>query len=251
MPALRLSCEVKSLVWITPTVMRIRFEPSEDFPYVPGQFVSLVIPRTNGNQKPFRRAYSLSCAPHEGYELCVKYYENGVGSQYWSGMRAGDRFEITAPYGDFQYVSDWNRNVVFISTGTGITPFLSMIRDRELQEHPPKRLISVFGARTVDEIISPGLFERKGFESVNCLSQARGDWDGFRGRVTEYLKTLPNDWIWHQTDFYLCGNGEMVSQVRNQLLNGRGVHESAIKQEVFFAGGSLEFSRLVSEKQAA
>jgi len=231
--------------------MRIRFEPSKEFQFQPGQFVSLIIPRQSESQKPFRRAYSLSCAPHEGYELCVKYYENGVGSQYWAGLHVGDCFEITAPYGDFQYDSDWNRNVVFISTGTGITPFLSMIRDRKIQEHPPKRLISVFGARTVDEVISPGLFEKKGFESVVCLSRARGDWGGFSGRVTDYLKSLPSDWIWHNTDFYLCGNGDMVSQVRNLLLNGRGVPEASIKQEVFFAGGSSEFTQLVSDKQAA
>ena len=51
--------------------------------------------------------------------------------------------------------------------------------------------------------------------------------------MTDYLRSLPPDWAWDQTDFYLCGNGEMVAEVHKHL-RGRGVPEERIHQEVYF-----------------
>ena len=51
--------------------------------------------------------------------------------------------------------------------------------------------------------------------------------------MTDYLRSLPPDWAWDQTDFYICGNGEMVAEIRKHL-RGRGVAEERIYQEVYF-----------------
>jgi ferredoxin-NADP reductase len=220
--------------WLTPTVVELRFEPSRKFSFEPGQFVSVLIPSPTGAGKPLRRAYSLALASHEGYALCVKMVPRGPGSSYIASLREGDTFKAFAPYGDFFYVPETGRAACFISTGTGVAPLFSMVRSKAFRESEAPQSISIFGARTEDELILPGLFTSLGLIEVNAVSRASSEYQGFHGRVTDYLKALSSDWPWFETDFYLCGNGAMVSEVRKHL-RGRGVPDGHIHQEVYFS----------------
>ncbi len=233
MPAREVACKVIEKKWLTPTVVSLRFEPSKKFRFEPGQFLSVVVPNPAGG-RPLRRAYSFATAPEQGFGLCVKHLPGGPGSSYLAALKEGDSFKAFAPYGDFFYEPRLGRQACFISTGTGVAPFISMLHSSHYRENPPAKAISLFGARTEDEIIYPGLFRSLGLEEVNAISQPKAPWQGFKGRVTDYLKSLPGDWGWHSTDFYICGNGEMVAEVRKILREGHGVPETSILQEVYF-----------------
>jgi ferredoxin-NADP reductase len=232
-PAKEFVCKVLEITWLTPTVIGVRFEPSKRFRFDPGQFVSVVVPDPKGGKRPLRRAYSLAVAPEEGYGLSIKVVQDGPGSHYMASLKPGDTFKAFAPYGDFVFDHESGREACFISTGTGVAPFLSMIQSKAYRDNPPPKATNVFGARTEDEIIYPGLFEKLGLVEVNAISQPGPAYAGFKGRVTDYLKALPADWGWDITDFYICGNGDMVAEVR-RLLRSRGVQESRIHQEVYF-----------------
>lgn len=229
--ARRIRCKVIEKIWLTPTVVRLRFEPNKKFRFREGQFLSLIVPQKKGD--PVRRAYSFAAPQGDGYELCVKHVPAGIGSSFIAGLRKGDFFEATAPYGDFLFEPKESRRACFISTGTGVAPFRAMVLGKTFAENPPLESISIFGARDEEEIIFPGFFESLGFETIHCLSQPKWNYKGFKGRVTDYLASLPATWAWSTTDFYLCGNGVMVSDVR-QILSARGVKDSAIYQEVYF-----------------
>jgi ferredoxin-NADP reductase len=233
MLATKITCRITEKEWLTPSVMRIHFDPSKKFKFTAGQFLSLIVP--NGHDKPHRRAYSFSTPPGEGFELCVKHVKGGPGTEYLASLKVGDTFQATAPYGDFIYETKPGRNACFICTGTGIAPFRSMILSQNYKENPPDKGIMLFGAPTEEEIIYPGFFEKQGIETINALSHCSEQWKGYRGKVTDYLKSLSSDWPWHATDFYLCGNGAMVADVRRILRNGRGVSPEQIFQEVYFA----------------
>jgi ferredoxin-NADP reductase len=214
--------------------MGIRFEPHKKFTYDPGQFLSLIIPVMGGKGRPHRRAYSFSSPIGESsYELCVKYVPEGPGSEYWNSLQVGDTFKATSPYGDFVYEPKPGRSVCMISTGTGVGPFRAMTMANVFQD-ACENILSVFGARTEDEIIYPGFFQKNGITEINALTRPPENWQGFTGRVTDFLRALPPDWQWHSTDFYLCGNGSMVDEVRKILRDGKGVAEKAIHQEVYF-----------------
>jgi ferredoxin-NADP reductase len=226
---------VTGVNWLTPTVMRIRFTSKKRIAFHGGQFVSLYVPDfVNG--RTVRRAYSFASAPEaDDYELCVKYLAGGVGSEFLRGLREGDTFEATAPYG--HYVYQWKtaaRNAVFISTSTGVAPNRSIVLSEEFREHPPERTVFLYGARTEDEIIYPGEFEKLGFETVNAISSPKKGFQGFTGRVTDYLRSLPNSWLWHDTDFYICGNAPMIDETREILKHGHGVDPKRIHAESFF-----------------
>lgn len=56
---------------------------------------------------------------------------------------------------------------------------------------------------------------------------------GFKGRVTAYLRTLGSDYPWTKTQYFLCGNGAMIDEVK-RLLAERGVAKESIHQEVYY-----------------
>jgi ferredoxin-NADP reductase len=234
-PAREYLCKVLQIKWLTPTVFDLRFEPTRKFRFDPGQFVSVIVPQGE-DRKPLRRAYSLAVPPEQGWGLCVKVVTGGPGSTYLASLKPGDTFRASAPYGHFLYDHESGRDACFVSTGTGVAPFLAMIESGAYRDSPPQRATSIFGARTEDEIIYPGYFARLGLTEVNAISRPGPTFAGYRGRVTDYLRGLPADWPWDQTDFYLCGNGEMVDEVK-RILKARGVPEAHIHKEVYFSSG--------------
>lgn len=236
--ARRVICKITEHIWISPTVMKIRFEPNKKFVYKPGQFLSVFVPNPDGSKKMLRRAYSFS-SPHdmavnEGYELCVRLVPNGIGTTFLSKLSVGDVFEATAPYGDFVYQgSEEGRSACFIATGTGIAPFRAMILSEDFQENPPEQTTVLFGLSSEKEIFYRGELEQAGVEVIHAVPHASDDWPGFQGRVTDYLKQLPTTWAWHSTDFYICGNPAMVVDTDKILQGGHGVDEKSIYKELF------------------
>lgn len=234
--ASRIHCRVLETRWVTPSVFLVRFSPSKRFRFLPGQFVSVVVPTSGGFVK---RCYSLASGPEEAlrtgrYELCVKLVPGGAGSSFLAGLKPGDEFGAFAPYGGFTYRPvEQGRGVAFIATATGIGPFRSIVLSDAFQGSSPTRAELIFGARDEKEILYRREFRQAGVETTYALSRSAAP-NEFQGRVTDYLRQLPDHWRWHTTDFYLCGNGEMIHEV-NELLRGRGVAPQAIRLENFTA----------------
>jgi NAD(P)H-flavin reductase len=204
------------------------------FNFEAGQFVSVVVPGAGPKGRDLRRAYSIASAPESRpVELCVKLVEEGPGTNYLYGLKPGDSFRGFAPYGDFVYEPKEGRHAVFVATGTGIAPFRSMVFSRAYRAAPPKSATCLLGVRDEPELLYPDLWELPELKWVPCVSQPRSDWKGFKGRVTDYLRTLPADFPWLETEFYLCGNGAMITEVK-ALLAEKGVQKDSIHQEKYY-----------------
>jgi ferredoxin-NADP reductase len=255
MHAKEFTCRVLEGVWITPTVLKLRFEPNKKFNFEPGQFLSIQVPTWDKKARPPKRCYSFSNSPEEakkdGYEICLKRVEGGAGTSYLSSLKPGDKFQAFAPYGDFQYrPPSPGRGVCFIATGTGVGPFRSVILSKKFLDSAPSKAMCIMGARTQDEVIVRGVLERVGVQTVYAVSQPVGKWGGFHGRVTDYLRSLPANWAWHSMDFYLCGNGQMVSEVSEILKGGHGVADRFIHKEAFNLTPIRNAAAAVAEKKS-
>ena len=256
-------CIVQSARWITPSVIELRVATLKPVRFEAGQFVSLEVPGLPepGTWKPrtVKRLYSLASAPGAAdgkeFELCIKYQKGGLGSEFVKRLKAGDEFNMRAPFGDFVYDTDPSRSACFIATGTGIAPMRSIVTSEHFQSQPPRKALLLFGASDAGEILYPGVFEQHGCEVVHALSRAGrepGPSTQFKGRVTDYLKSLPAHWNWHGTDFYLCGNGEMIREVTRLLKEAHGVSPAAIRAEAFGpSGGANSANNVVALPQRA
>ncbi len=241
MPATEFRCTVKSFKMLTPTVFEISFEGEKTQPEHPelrfdaGQFISIVIPGAGPKGRDLRRAYSIASQPDaRPVELCVKLVEDGPGTNYLYKLRAGDQFKGFAPYGDFVYEPKPGRSACFIATGTGIAPFRSMVFSSAYRATPPQKAWCLMGVRSEDELVyEKEMMDLPSLTWVAAVTQPIGKYDGFKGRVTDWLRAQGDSFPWLETEFYLCGNGAMISEVKD-LLATRGVQKDSIHQEKYY-----------------
>jgi len=235
MPAQELKCEVTGFRELTPTVFEVTFNPIPDLSFEAGQFISIIVPGAGPHGRDLRRAYSIASSPQgQAVELCVKLVEGGPGTNFLYQLRPGNHFRGMAPYGDFVYEPRSGRHVCFIATGTGIAPFRSMILSDHFKKNPPLSTACLLGVSEEAEVLyDTEMQAQANLRWVPCVSRPKGEWKGFRGRVTDYLRSLGSDYPWLETDFYLCGGGAMIDEVK-QILGGFGVTKDSIHQEVYF-----------------
>lgn len=243
MAATEFHCEVKSFRMLTPTVFEICFDPKPsqpgqpEFAFEAGQFVSIVIPGAGPKGRDLRRAYSIASGPEvRPVELCVKLVEEGPGTNYLYKLRTGDIFRGFAPYGDFTFELKAGRHACFISTGTGLAPFRSIIQSHAYRNAPAASTLCLLGVREEDELLyMEELGADRLIQWVPAVSRpiATGNWSGFRGRVTDYLRSLGTEYPWAETEFYLCGGGAMIDETK-LILAGHGVLKESIHQEIYY-----------------
>jgi ferredoxin-NADP reductase len=230
-------CRILRTEWITPTVLNVRFDPSIRFGYEAGQFLTILIPKGRGSE-PDRRCYSLA-VPYEeaiqcGYQILVKIIPGGVGSEFLTRLKPGDRILAEGPFGDFHYRLPLpDREVVFITTGTGIAPIRAFVGSPKFTAAMPKKATLLLGVRHETEVLFQRYFESKGVETVPCVTSPEQLVDGLWGRVTDYLERETITWNWQTTDFYIVGNERMVNEVLYYLKFRRGVPRTNIFTENF------------------
>jgi ferredoxin-NADP reductase len=128
----RLFLKVFDIIDETPSAKTFRLVPAEGPlpPFQAGQYISVCCDiggvRTG-------RPYSLSSPPNRRghYDITVKAVEDGfVSSFLLSEVRRGDVLETSGPAGLFHYNPILHdREWVFLAGGSGVTPFMSMIRE--------------------------------------------------------------------------------------------------------------------------
>lgn len=242
MIAKKFNCIVTHSEWISAQFLRLRFTPSRDFDFSPGQFVSVYIPAVGSKEASEKRCYSLANSPEqarrEGYELLIKIVPGGKGTEFMAGLQPGDHFKIQAPFGEFvvRSTEEVSRDLCFVATGTGIAPFQAMIQSLQAAQYPGK-ITLLYGARTLVELGLARSLAGVNIFVVPVLSGPEIYWAGERGHVTDYLNNLPPSWPWHKTDFYLCGNPQMTAEVYSLLTGARGVDPRRVYRENFASLG--------------
>lgn len=213
---------------MTPTVNQFVFDvDADDWSYRAGQhtvFELLVDGET------VRRPYTMTSLPgRDVFAVAVKRYDDGTGSVAMHELRRGDTVRCSAPKGNL-YVRDYDEDVAFISTGTGASPMIAMLRD--YVAHGSGEAYYVHGEKTE----ASRLFT----ESLGLLSAERGDvdvtyvlsdasWSGREGFVQDHLDEVIPDL--RGVDHYVCGVPGMVVDVKDYL------YEDGVDADRVFAEG--------------
>ncbi|MBT5824026.1 hypothetical protein HOH67_02750 [Candidatus Peregrinibacteria bacterium] len=204
---------------------------AEPVDFTPGQFFILKV--EDGKEPPVNRSYSIESAPRsDGFALCVKLIEGGRGSEYFRSMEVGATPEFMAPFGHFVLKEDDDKDIVMVATGTGLAPFMSMLR--VLFERGFKRNIKLlFGVRHEEDLfymdqLNAWAAEHENFELIVTLSRPEAEWAGEKGRVTEHFDAMSIE----SSQVYICGGGQMVKDIREMALN-KGLEKSSIYFEQF------------------
>lgn len=186
--------------------------------FTPGQHVVL-------EHQGLRRTYSIvSTTLEQNLRLCFRLIQGGELTPRLAAIEPGTAVSVQGPWGNLLYSPDTVFDY-FICTGTGISPFMSIIREYELQQ-----AALIYGVRQAADAVYIDELEQRIEQVVVCSSRSPGR---FQGRVTDWLKVHAED-LKPEATFYLCGNGHMVDDVV-AFLQSRGVGADRIVTEHFFA----------------
>lgn len=187
--------------------------------FSPGQHLLLGLP---GSKE--LREYSIYSGIHdESLEVLIKEVDDGMVSKELKTIKPGDPLLISGPRGFFlnQAIQSGQRNLIFLSSGTGLAPFHSFVLS-----YPDSDYKIIHGVRNISEAYDSGDYKKK--QIIVCTS--RGDKGDFTGRVTDYLRQANPD---PRSDIFLCGNSNMIHDAMD-ILRSKGFPQKQIFTEVYF-----------------
>ncbi|HEX4935792.1 MAG TPA: FAD-binding oxidoreductase, partial [Gemmatimonadaceae bacterium] len=162
---------------LTSRVVSVTLRPERWRPFLPGQHVDVRLTADDGYQA--HRAYSIASAPTGAgtLELVIERLADGEVSPFFHEVAApGDTLDIRGPFAEhFVWRTDEPGGVFLAAGGSGVAPFLSMVRERaHLPAPPPMALL--YSARTwSDVILREELLQHEraqhGFTLAFCLTR--------------------------------------------------------------------------------
>jgi ferredoxin/flavodoxin---NADP+ reductase len=225
----------------------VKFDDSP-VPFQPGQYMTIGV---FADDKLWQRPYSVASAPSvagtEGYEFYVRHVPVIRFTTLLWRLQPGARMRMTGPKGRFSLEPSDRRTHLYVSTGTGIAPFLAMIRETAAQGEPRKTVVlhgvsfqHELGYRDIlEEMERTQSYPLRYVPTVSRPADPRNaGWAGRSGRaeavvgaVCKDLKLSPD-----RTIVYICGNPEMILNVEGELMK-RGFPEFHVKKELYWPKG--------------
>ena len=231
---------------LAPSVGHYQFVRDDGQPldFVPGQFIQVHFRYADGT--PAKRSYSLATihdhalGPGEAVEIAVSYVPGGAATALFEGLPEGGHVEASGPFGRFCLMpGDRNARYLLIATGTGVTPYRSMLPQlRSLMAERGVEVVLLQGARTPAELLYGDEFRafadaHPEFRYVPCLSRELPPDphpDVRHGYVQQHLGAFAPDAA-HDIA-YLCGNPDMVDACF-EALKGFGLPVPQIRREKY------------------
>ena len=237
-------------VEITPELFILHIRPDAGVPdFQPGQYVALGLPaeairpagfpperevQTPG--KIIKRAYSVGSSPEQKdyFEFYIAVVPDGALTSRLVLPKEGDRIflapKVTGTFTLSEVPGD--AHLLLLSTGTGIAPYLSMLRTSSTWQ-PGRKVTLVHGVRYPKDLAYREELEAYSrshdLRYIPIVSRADDSWSGQRGHVQ---KLFESGFITTNTasdHVYLCGNPAMVEDME-RLLVSRGFVEHSRKK---------------------
>lgn len=172
------------------------------------------------------------------FELIITNLKGGAMCDYlFNEAKIGDEFLYRGPMGVFTLPDNlMERDIYMVSTGSGISPFRSMINDIFINKKEFKNIKLFFGTRKEKDIVYREEFELfqqylPGFEYIPTLSREKvpGIAEGYVHK--HYLDLI--DKSDHKPLVYYCGWDRMVREGRDHLAERGFEMMKDIRVEIF------------------
>jgi ferredoxin-NADP reductase len=198
-------------------------------------------------QRPYSVASPPFSAGTDGYEFYVRLVEGGQFTTLLWRMQVGQKMRMIGPKGKFMLQPDDDRTHVFISSGTGNAPFVSMMKQM-LNDGSPRPAVFLNGVSYAHEIGYRDLMEgwqRDGGYPVTYIptvsranDPANAEWTGRTGRVETILEPVLGELGLTPANSvaYICGNPDMITTAEEKLL-ARGYAEDQVHKELYWPKG--------------
>lgn len=217
-------------------------------PFESGQYMTIGV-MADGRlvQRPYSVASDPGVADETGYELYVRLVNGGLFTPLLWRLPLGHRMRMIGPKGKFTLLPDDERTHLFISSGTGNAPFVSMIQ-RLQREGRPRRAVFLNGVsyqhelgyrKLIEAWVADGTYPVTYVPTVSRRSAPENaGWSGRWGRVESIVTPVCDEFGLEpaNTIAYICGNPDMILSAEQTLL-ARGFPPDQVKTELYWPKG--------------
>jgi ferredoxin--NADP+ reductase len=242
----------------------LRVKPDFEIPpFTPGQYAVLGLPGATPRaafadpedspadpDKIIKRAYSITSSSLQGeyLEFYVALVHTGALTPRLFALQEGDRIWLGKKIVGMFTLADVTpgHDVIFVATGTGLAPYLSMLRSGYgFEDH--NQTVIIHGARVSWDLgysrdLAALAARWPNFHYLPIIDEKDRDpdWPGKIGFVFAYFEDgtvrslLGHELLPDQTSVFLCGNPLMVEGMENMLLDkGFKVHTRREQGNIF------------------
>ena len=192
------SLEVLNVRHWTPTTFSFSCERPVNFRFRSGEFVMIGLIVDN---KPLLRAYSIASPNwHDEFEFYSIKVEDGPLTSRLQNLKKGDKIVFrNKPVGTL--VNDallQGKRLLLFSTGTGIAPFTSIIRDPETYEKFNEIILFQtcrylneldFGKATIEDMFKDELLGQMVKDKLKFIPTTTRETSQYFGRITDWLNS--------------------------------------------------------------
>ncbi len=235
--SLFIDAQISRIEKLAEEVLRLTVSCKDYLPYRAGQFVS--IQREDG----LIRQYSIAGVNSDSSEL--EFHVSLIPDGKMSGWlqesaQSGIPLKLSEPAGSCVYYKEIrDRDLILLGTGTGLAPLYGVLLEALQSEH--EGAIYLFhgssyqqGLYLVEELLE---LERKypGFHYYPCVSREEVQPPYHASRADQVALETVTDW--QDKALYLCGNPQMVKQVKKQFFL-KGIPSKFIFADSFLPAGT-------------
>jgi NAD(P)H-flavin reductase len=227
----------------TPGLAIVGVQANEAFPFAPGQYATLGL---MGDTKLIQRPMSVSSSADDlsEYEFFIRLVEGGQFTPLLWQRGVGDPINIKGPKGKF-LLQDDGRTCLFVASGTGLAPFISMIETLRHRSET-RDVVLLHGVSyehdlawraELEGLETSGDFPLRYVATISRPQEASG-WTGCTGRVeTIVAGQLDEHALSPETaTIYLCGNPDMITAV-DDIAMSRGFPPEQVRKELYWPKG--------------
>ena len=222
-----IEARISDIRTLSPSVKLLQIDLNDEaFSYLPGQWINLDL---NSGAMKSNATFSITSSPNgrNVIEIAVKRVEAIPSSKIiHDELQIGDAVRVSEAQGKIVLPVNLDAvpPIVFIAGGTGITPFMSMLR-KIYASDPLFKATLLYSVSHIDECLFYDELKAmaknyENFQMVLTTTQEVSRDANFFGRIdSEFLQKIGAD---KQTHFYLCGPPKMVDDIALDL-SGLGI----------------------------
>jgi ferredoxin-NADP reductase len=212
-------------------------DPSARLSFEPGQYAAVGF-RRHGRRTPMR-CFSIANAPNSDV-LQFGVRLGGVFTRTIARLKPGDRAYVQGPFGEFVADPEYDKQIIMMAGGIGVTPFLSIIR-AATEAHWQTKMTLLYSSRTQKDI--PFFDELLELEKQNpylrvifyvtdkTITKTKTDRIA-PGRIKgEHIDMLTSQ-RYEKFSYFICGPRTFMHGMK-EILAARAVHPENVMTEEF------------------
>ena len=247
LPVMQKTADIRFIHQETPDTKTYVLSKPGDFIYHAGQYVMFGFADKRKINNKINIPLTIASSPHENVLRFTIKKNTGYTAALLDNLKIGDSVIITGPMGEkFTFAEFPSRNIIMFSGGSGITPFISLLRYASMK-HLQYNFTLLNGNKNFENIIYREELDylSRNFENIyvmNVLDNPSDLWEGEKGCIgAELIKKYVD--LTKDNTYLLCGPSSMIICMEITLKK-LGIPENRILKEAW------EISSANSDKQS-